>query len=844
MHSEQQQQEEEEEQGSPLSPSDTYLVGFINASIVGIKHYSATITGREMVGLVREPFNDHDENAIKVINTRTDQVGYIDRSTAAVLSPLIDTNLVIVEGIIPKSRSAANKFRIPCQVHVFAYSRDFPTVKSAILRGGLHLITEYEASFTLSESVAVKETRAGKRIKTEDAIFNLVDENLASNKRVLQALEPPRSVITTELLEHQKEGLGWLVHRENSDELPPFWEESDGKFVNVLTNYQTDSRPEPLRGGIFNDAMGLGKTLTLLSLIAFDKRDEMGHKQREGLLVMSKKKKRANEIATGSRKRMFFGDSETSSTDMGRKTTLVVCPPSVMSTWSTQILEHTEKRSLKTYIYYGDKRTKSPEELLMYDIVLTTYPTLASEERELETAVKQVDWWRIILDEAHTIKNTNAGQTRAVIELNAKRKWAVTGTPIQNGSYDLFSLMGFLRFQPFSDRVYWRTLVQRPLNTAKKRGLTRLQVLMAAISLRRTKEKGLVGLPPKAIETCYVELSREEREMYDEVKEESKLRMIDYCHNDCLVNHYSTVLSMILRLRQICTHLALCPSDLKSVFSSYRTEDVTNNPELLKKLVGVLQDGDFDCPICMSPPSDIVITCCAHIFCRDCILRTLKTSDSCPLCRRTLSEPDLFSAPSESSEVDNSSESCSSQKRLSSKASALIKLLTETRDQHPAAKSVVFSQFRKMLLFLEVPLKAAGFKILRLDGTMNATHRASVIEKFQASGRDEPMVLLASLRASSTGINLTAASRVYFMEPWWNAAVEEQATDRVHRIGQKEPVKIVRLIAQNSIEEKILMLQEKKKDLERETSRRGSKDDGMGMGMGIGMDDLRFLLED
>jgi SWI/SNF-related matrix-associated actin-dependent regulator of chromatin subfamily A3 len=263
---------------------------------------------------------------------------------------------------------------------------------------------------------------------------------------------------------------------------------------------------------------------------------------------------------------------------------------------------------------------------------------------------------------------------------------------------------------------------------------------------------------------------------------------------------------------------------------------------LLQTLIRMLQDGeDFDCPICLSPPTDIVITCCAHIFCRECILKTLQRSNSsCPLCRRSLSESELFSAPPESfktEDTDDPTEPCTPEVRSSTKIATLIKLLTESRDQNPATKSVVFSQFRKMLLLLEEPLKAAGFKTLRLDGTMNAKHRAQVIEQFQLSEVDEPMILLASLRASSTGINLTAASRVYLMEPWWNPAVEEQAMDRVHRIGQKEEVKIVRLIAKNSIEEKILMLQEKKKTITSRGSGRRSKDIA-----GMGIEDLRFVL--
>lgn len=253
-------------------------------------------------------------------------------------------------------------------------------------------------------------------------------------------------------------------------------------------------------------------------------------------------------------------------------------------------------------------------------------------------------------------------------------------------------------------------------------------------------------------------------------------------------------------------------------------------------MVAMLQDGeDFDCPICISPPTNIVITCCAHIFCRSCILKTLKRAKPCcPLCRRELSESDLFSAPPEDSDkIDASSSSASS------KVVALLKLLTASRDENPSTKSVVFSQFRKMLVFLEEPLKAAGFKILRLDGSMNAKRRAQIIKEFGVPAPDGPTILLASLKASGTGINLTAASRVYLLEPWWNPAVEEQAMDRVHRIGQTEDVKIVRIIARNSIEERILDLQEKKKKLAIEAfGKRGGQKDRRE----ISVDDLRTLM--
>ncbi|KAF3442164.1 hypothetical protein FNV43_RR16080 [Rhamnella rubrinervis] len=852
----------------PTSSSETYMLGFVFANIVGLKYYSGTISGREMVGLVREPLNPYDSNAIKVLNTRTVQVGHIERSVSAVLAPLIDSNLISVEGIVPNARANWNKFKLPCQIHIFARFEAFYTVKSAISRGGLQLISDLDASFTLSEAVVVKERKADKGCKNIDEIFKLVDENV-SKKGALEALEPPKEVIKSELFMHQKEGLGWLVHREKSSELPPFWEQKDGSYVNVLTNYHTNERPEPLRGGIFADDMGLGKTLTLLSLIALDKYGSALHSSTssgsadvnksdnmveviEGLFVSDgkKAKRRTGKMVAGAMKKRktekihVEGNSVNAvynSTDFGCKTTLIVCPPSVFSTWVAQLTEHTKPGKLKVYMYYS-VRTNNAEELKKYDIVLTTYTILANENSWPHSPIKYIEWWRVILDEAHVIKNMNALQSRAVINLIACRRWVVTGTPIQNGSFDLFSLMAFLRFEPFSTRSYWQSLVQRPLGQGRQEGLSRLQVLMATISLRRTKDKELIGLPPKIIETCYVELSREERELYDHMEGEARTVIKDFIGTGDVLRNYSTILGIILRLRQICTDLALCPSDIKSLLPSNNIEDVSNNPELLKKMVEVLQDSeDFDCPICISPPTDIVITRCAHIFCQACILKTLqRTKPCCPLCRRTLTKTDLFSAPpSSSSDSENApSSSRRSASSSSSKVAALVKLLVSSREQNPNTKSVVFSQFRKMLMLLEEPLKVAGFKILRLDGSMNAKRRARVIEEFGVTRQDGATILLASLKASGTGINLTAASRVYLLEPWWNPAVEEQAMDRVHRIGQKEDVKIVRLIARNSIEEKILELQEKKKKLAREAFGTSSSKDRRE----IGMEDLRTLM--
>lgn len=466
---------QQEEQCVP----EPYLIGFVIANIVGMRHYSGTINNREMVGLVREPLNPFDPNAIKVLNTRSVQVGHIERSAAAVLAPLIDSHFVIVEGIVPKPHRNSSQFRLPCQVHIFARPGAVAIVRSAIDAGGLELIEDPDAAFGFSEAAFVLEKKPPKSNDDSvlDQIFALVGKDVDG---IVKLREPPKEVITSELFPHQKEGLGWMLHRENAMGLPPFWEERDGTYLNILTNHQTGERPEPLRGGIFADDMGLGKTLTLLSLIASGKgKYASGDEGDEALLVApSGKRSRTSKKPVSTHKKRKTG-SEGLSSEVGSsrpRTTLVVCPPSVFTSWITQLEEHTRPGSLKVYMYYGE-RTKDVAELMRYDIVLTTYTTLSTEFSSPESPMKQIEWFRVVLDEAHLIKNFAAQQTKAVIALKAERRWAVTGTPIQNNSFDLFSLMAFLRFQPFSVRSYWQRLVQRPLDQGSKSGLSRLQVL-------------------------------------------------------------------------------------------------------------------------------------------------------------------------------------------------------------------------------------------------------------------------------------------------------------------------------------------------------------------------------
>nr|ATG70976.1 DNA/RNA helicase protein [Callitropsis funebris] len=887
--------EEEENILNSQSSDNNYMVGFVTANIVGLQYYRGSVNGREMVGLIREPENPYDPNAIKVLNMRGLQVGHIERSVAAALAPLVDQGLILIEAIVPNGRGLNNAYKMSCQIYVFSQRELMGVTLEVLTENGLNVITTADQEFMTTQSVAAKEKiqeEPQKKSRDLDEIFGAAVDGGAKKR---QAMEPG-SIVVAKLLQHQKEALAWMVQRENSLKLPPFWEActNQGKKVykNILTNFESFERPDPLRGGILADDMGLGKTLALLSLIATNRPGaelppivdmepcsgsanpenstsvnphsenpnpcvenyslqnshpenpkfdyhEAGSSQsgtRNSRVLKnpkpcpeSSKPRERKRKRDGSRKKTDTHANREltfSSRDLeecgfdppdphGPKTTLVVCPPSVISNWVTQLEEHTNPGKLKVHLYHGDQRNREGKELRKFDIVLTTYSTLGSEFFCPGSPMKEVDWLRVILDEAHFIKNANTKQAKAAIALKAQRRWAVTGTPIQNTSFDLFTLMTFLQFQPFSIKSYWNSLVQRPLSQGNASGRARLQALMETIALRRTKDmkingQRLVELPPKFVEIRLVELCDEERQLYDRLEAEGKKVVQHFIKSGTVLNNYSTVLQILLRLRQLCDDPALCPSDVELLISSLKLEDASSNPDLLKKLLLILQDGDdFDCPVCLSPPTEAIITICSHVFCKRCIEKTLRhDKPRCPMCRKELTETDLFCSPKASQDDVKLNKSAKS-----SKVKALISFLKESRSNDPTKKSVIFSQFRKMLDLLQEPLEREGFKFVRLDGSMPSKKRAATITAFASTNLTSPTILLASLKAAGVGINLTAASDVYMFDPWWNPAAEDQAMDRVHRIGQTRSVRVCRLVVKDSVEESILEMQERKRKL-------------------------------
>jgi DNA repair protein RAD5 len=234
----------------------------------------------------------------------------------------------------------------------------------------------------------------------------------------------------------------------------------------------------------------------------------------------------------------------------------------------------------------------------------------------------------------------------------------------------------------------------------------------------------------------------------------------------------------------------------------------------------IRNESSHECPFCCEEPMvDRTVTGCWHSACQKCLLDYMKhqtdraTVPLCVICREPINSRDLFEVIRHDNDSDRKTANISLQRlsvnNSSAKIVALMKQLRELRREKPQIKSVIFSQFTSFLSLIEPALRRANMKFLRLDGTMAQKSRAAVLNEFQESKTFT--ILLLSLRAGGVGLNLTCAKRVYMMDPWWSFAVEAQAIDRVHRMGQEDEVKVHRFIIKDSVEEGMLRIQERKK---------------------------------
>ncbi|XP_024995890.1 DNA repair protein RAD5B [Cynara cardunculus var. scolymus] len=662
------------------------------------------------------------------------------------------------------------------------------------------------------------------QILSESSLNKLVG---AADMYNLEEMDPP-TTLTCDLRPYQKQALYWMTESEKGvdvekaeETLHPCWaayricdERATAIYVNIFSGEATTKFPKATqmaRGGILADAMGLGKTVMTISLI----------------LARPGKGTTESEENIEPRK-----EDQKSVSQRPRGGTLIVCPMALLSQWKDELETHSAPGSLSVFVHYGGYRSTNPKVIAEPTVVLTTYGVLsASYKSDPETSIfHRVDWYRVVLDEAHTIKSSRSQGAQAAFALSSYCRWCLTGTPLQNNLEDLYSLLCFLHVEPWCNWAWWNKLIQRPYENGDKRGIKLVKAILRPLMLRRTKDtkdkegRPILVLPPTDIQVIECEQSEAEHDFYDALFKRSKVQFDQFVAQGKVLHNYANILELLLRLRQCCNHPFLVMSrgdsqqfsDLNKLakrFLDTNVDSMTPNPykvpskAYIEEVVDGLKRGEnSECPICLESADDPVLTPCAHRMCRECLLSSWRSpvSGLCPICRQNLRKSDLITCPTESKfRVD-----IEKNWKESAKVLKLLECLESIRRKGCGEKSIVFSQWTSFLDLLEIPLKRRKIGFLRFDGSLSQKNREKTLKEF--SETTDKMVLLMSLKAGGVGLNLTAASNVFLMDPWWNPAVEEQAIMRIHRIGQKRTVCVRRFIIKDTVEERMQQVQARK----------------------------------
>ena len=417
-------------------------------------------------------------------------------------------------------------------------------------------------------------------------------------------------------------------------------------------------------GGILADDMGLGKTVQALSFIEYYKKMNVKLKA------------------------------------------LVICPTTLIYNWENEIKKFTPE--LSNRIHHGGTRTRVKEELADHDITITTYGTLRSDIKLLMS----IEFDYVILDESQAIKNPSSKVTRAACLLNAKHRLCMSGTPLQNNTFDIFAQMNFLNPGMLGTMEFFRQEFAIPIDKfGDPERKEHLKKILYPFILRRTKEQVAKDLPEKLEMILFCEMEDEQRKIYDAYRNDFRNQILGTIEVQGIQRSQLTILQGLMKLRQICDSPAILNEQEKFENHSIKLDELTRE-------------------------------------------------------------------------------------------------ITENIGDH---KALIFSQFLGMLALIRAKLDELGVKYEYFDGSTSAPDREKAIQSFQKD--NEVRVFLISLKAGGVGLNLTAADYVYIVDPWWNPAVEQQAIDRTHRIGQTKNIFAYRMICKDTIEDKILKLQEKKRAL-------------------------------
>lgn len=554
------------------------------------------------------------------------------------------------------------------------------------------------------------------------------------NMPVLKAgkAEQPKS-ISRQLKPFQLEGLAWMRAMESTE-----W-----------------------KGGLLGDEMGLGKTIQAVSLIMSDW--------------------------------------------PAKKPSLVLVPPVALMQWMTEIESYTDG-TLKTLVLHGTNakaKNLTIKDVKKYDVIIMSYNSLESMYRKQEKGFKRkeglfkeksvihaTDFHRVILDEAHSIKTRSTMTAKACFALKVTYRWCLTGTPLQNRIGEFFSLIRFLNIRPFSSylckqcscsTLEWSmnddnrcthcnhggmqhvsVFNQELLNPIQRYGnmgegavaFRKLRVMTDRIMLRRLKKDhtNSMELPVKEINVERQFFGEEENDFANSIMTSGQRKFDTYVATGVLLNNYANIFGLIMQMRQVADH-----------------------PDLILKKNSEGGQNILVCCICDEPAEDAIRSQCKHDFCRSCVTTYVHNAgekSECPRCHVGL-VIDLEQPEMEQDEAMVKKSSIINRIKMenwtsSSKIELLVHELHKLRSDNASHKSIIFSQFTTMLQLVEWRLRRAGITTVMLDGSMTPAQRQASIDHFMKNVEVE--CFLVSLKAGGVALNLTEASRVFIVDPWWNPA--------------------------------------------------------------------------
>jgi non-specific serine/threonine protein kinase len=417
-------------------------------------------------------------------------------------------------------------------------------------------------------------------------------------------------------------------------------------------------------GGILADDMGLGKTVQVLAYLQSQREQASAEPEAASLLVV---------------------------------------PKSLIANWQRESEKFTP--TLRFLEYVGNFRNKDTSAFDDYDVILTTYGTML---RDIEL-LRKYNFDHVLLDESQAIKNPLAKSAKAARLLKGNHRIVLTGTPVENNTFELWSQFAFLNPGLLGNMDYFKREFANPIESGgDEESAALLRKLVYPFTMRRTKEQVAPELPPRTERVVYTDMIPAQKKIYAQTRERYRAELLGLIESEGIQDARFKILEGLLRLRQIAIHPALVEKTYKG----------------------------------KSPKFEV-------------LFETLETLQA---------------------------------------------------ENH---KALIFSQFVETLKLVKKELDVRKIKYVYLDG--QTSNRQARVDVFQ-NDASYPFFLI-SLKAGGVGLNLTAADYVIHLDPWWNPAVEMQASDRAHRIGQEKPVFIYKIIARDTVEEKILQLQEKKRAL-------------------------------